>query len=115
MKYYLKSYISYVDDVLENDKKVNFKKMKEEHLKKISFFQHERLIHLLVTLFYALFSILFIFLSTKFWLFTVITIALLVFLIFYVTYYFWLENSVQYLYKQYDEICERASNKFLTF
>ena len=115
MRNYLKSYISYVDDILENDKKVNYKKMKEEHLKKISFFQHERLIHLLVTLFYALFSILFIFLSTKFWLFTIITIALLVFLIFYVTYYFWLENSVQYLYKQYDVICERASNKFLTF
>lgn len=107
MRKYLKSYVSYIDDMLSNDKHVNYKKLGEEHLKKISFFQHERLIHLLVTLFYALFSILFIFLSLKVWIFTIISIFLLIFLLFYVEYYFWLENNVQYLYKQYDEIYNR--------
>ena len=50
MKKYIKSYIDYVDDVLNNNKNFNYKKLEEEHLIKISFFQHERLVHLLVTL-----------------------------------------------------------------
>lgn len=113
MKIYLEEYISYIDDILKNNKRVNYKKLKSDHLIKISFFQHERLIHLLVTLFYALFIILFIFLSIKFWMFTVISIALLIFLIFYVIHYFRLENGVQYLYKQYDEIVDRSKNSKL--
>ena len=107
MKNYIQSYINYVDDILNNNNKINYKKLKEEHLIKISFFQHERIVHLLVTLFYALFSILFIFLSIKFIVFLFISVLLLIFLIFYVVYYFWLENNVQYLYRQYDEIDKR--------
>lgn len=113
MKKYLYSYIAYIDDILKNNKRVNYKKLRDEHLIKISFFQHERLIHLLVTLFYALFTIIFIFLSIKFILFLFITIALLVFLIFYVIHYFNLENGVQYLYKQYDEIDKKVSKSLL--
>ena len=114
MKNYIQSYIKYVDDILDNNKRVNYKKLKEEHLIKISFFQHERIVHLLVTLFYALFSILFIFLSIKFIIFLFISVLLLIFLIFYVVYYFWLENNVQYLYRQYDEINKRI-NKSVFF
>ena len=113
MKDYLYNYIKYIDDLLNDNKKVNYKKLKEDHLIKIKFFQHERLIHLLVTLFYALFSIIFIFLSVKFWIFFVITIMLLIFLIFYVIHYFRLENGVQYLYKQYDEIEKRCNERKL--
>ena len=118
MKMYLYDYIDYVDDILKNSKRINYKKLKNDYLIKINFFQHERLIHLLVTLFYALFTIIFVFLSVKFWLFSVITIALLIFLLFYVIHYFRLENGVQYLYKQYDAIvkeCEKRSiiDKFM--
>ena len=113
MKKYIKSYIDYVDDVLNNNKKVNYKKFEEEHLIKISFFQHERLVHLLVTLFYALFLVLFIFLSIKEIVFTIVSIILLILLLFYVSYYFWLENNVQYLYKQYDEIVDRRKKSKL--
>lgn len=102
MKKYMKSYIKEVDDILKKDKKVD-KEIISEHLIKISFFQHERLIHLLVTLFYALFIFIFfaftVYLSLMF---LIVVLILLVFLIFYISHYFYLENSVQYMYKQYD-------------
>ena len=113
MKLYLEEYINYVDDILNNNKKVNYRRLREEHLIKIKFFQHERLIHLLVTLFYALFCVLFVFLSIINILFVIIDIALLIFLIFYVIHYFRLENGVQYLYKQYDEIDKISKEKKL--
>ena len=58
MKIYLQDYIKEIDKLLKNNKKIT-SDIIEKHLIKISFFQHERLIHLLVTLFYALFCIIF--------------------------------------------------------
>lgn len=100
MKQYLKEYIKEVDKLLKNDA-VNQKYI-DNHLIKIGFFQHERLIHLIVTVFYALFVIFFLFLSSINFLYIIPTFILIIFLIFYVLHYFFLENSVQYLYKQYD-------------
>ncbi len=100
MKQYLKEYIKEVDKLLKNDV-VNQSSI-DRHLVKISFFQHERLIHLIVTVFYALFVIFFLFLSSINFLYIIPTFILIIFLIFYVLHYFFLENSVQYLYKQYD-------------
>ncbi len=100
MKQYLKEYVKEVDELLKNDD-VNQKSI-DKHLIKISFFQHERLIHLIVTVFYALFVIFFLFLSSINFLYIIPTFILIIFLIFYVLHYFFLENSVQYLYKQYD-------------
>lgn len=107
MKKYLYDYIKNIDLILKENKKVDYKKLKEEHLIKIKFFQHERLIHLIVTLFYALFTFI-VFSFIKIFLpFIFIALILLIFLIFYVVLYFRLENGVQYLYKQYDLINER--------
>ena len=109
MKKYLNDYIKYVDDLIEN-KKVN-KKTKEEHLIKIDFFKHERLIHLLVTLFYGIYTFVFLFFSTLYPAFLIIFFLFLIILLFYVIHYFRLENGVQYLYKQYDKINELIGNK----
>ena len=107
MKKYVDDYIKNIDLILKENKKVDYKKLKEEHLIKIKFFQHERLIHLIVTLFYALFTFI-VFSFIKIFLpFIFIALILLIFLIFYVVHYFRLENGVQYLYKQYDLINER--------
>lgn len=95
-----------IDQRLESDKPFSREEM-EHHLTKIEFFQHERLIHLIVTMFYALFTLLFIYLCLFSWLFIIIVLALLCFLIAYVLHYFFLENNVQYLYKQYDRMLER--------
>ena len=105
MKQYLKEYIKEVDKLLKNDV-VNQKSI-DNHLIKIGFFQHERLIHLIVTVFYTLFVIFFLFLSSINFLYIIPTFILIIFLIFYVLHYFFLENNVQYLYKQYDSIVKK--------
>ena len=96
MRKYLGEYVKEIDKKLEKKKITN--EDIEEHLIKIEFFQHERLIHLLVTLFYGLSLII----SFKVWPFLLIFYTILIVLIFYVRHYFFLENAVQYLYKQYD-------------
>ncbi len=96
--------IKYIDEFIKAAEKK--KVSKEEMLTKISFFQHERLIHLLVTLFYALISLIFLALISISLIFIIPTIPLLVFLICYILHYFKLENRVQYLYKLYDKIKE---------
>lgn len=110
MRNSVNDYIKEIDQKIDNSK-TNFKELKVEHLNKISFYQHERLIHLLVTLFYALFLISFIALSYLNNLFVFIFFILLIFLIFYVRHYFFLENSVQYMYKQYDKINDKITKK----
>ncbi len=95
MKKYLYDYIKYLE---ENLSKVT----SESILTKISFFQHERLIHLIVTLFYALIFLIFFCLISLSYLFIIPTIILMIFLICYIIHYFHLENGVQYLYKLYD-------------
>lgn len=100
MKKYITEYINYIDEIVK-DKKYN-KDIINEHLIKISFFQHERLIHLLVTLFYALIFIIFLVLISLTYLFVPIVIILFIFLLFYIRHYFYLENCVQYMYRQYD-------------
>lgn len=102
MKKYLYDYIKEIDSVL-TEERVD-KKIVEEHLLKISFFQHERLIHLLVTLAYALLALISFAISTFSPMFVFIGLILILFLIPYVMHYFHLENGVQYLYKQYDEL-----------
>lgn len=105
MKEYLYNYIKEIDSLLETNK-INDDIIKN-HLIKISFFQHERLIHLLVTLFYAIVFLIFGFLGTIHIMFYGIALILLIFLLFYIVHYFRLENGVQYLYKQYDKMINR--------
>lgn len=103
---YLDEYIDYIDKQLKENVT---NKMIDDHLIKISFFSHERLIHLLVTLFYGVFLFLSILIGLEIPLFLFISLILIVFLIFYVRHYFLLENGVQYLYKQYDKMKEKLS------
>lgn len=75
----------------------------EELQTKIAFFQHERFIHLIVTVAFAFFALAFLVLGMVSYIFLPILFILLIFLIFYILHYFFLENHVQYLYKIYDE------------
>ena len=103
MKKYLYDYIDEIDKLIESNKKIS-KEIIDNHLIKIGFFQHERFIHLIVTLFYALIFLLFMGLGFVHYLFFSIALILMIFLIFYILHYFDLENGVQYLYKQYDKM-----------
>ncbi len=103
MKKYIKDYINELETKLNENKKFT-EKEKMILKEKIMYFQHERLIHLLVTLFYAIFTLIFIFLSILFPYFIIPCFMVIIFLILYVRHYFFLENAVQYLYKLYDRI-----------
>lgn len=107
MKKYLYNYINEIDNLLNNKSKIT-SEIVNEHLVKISMFQHERLIHLLVTLFYALIFIIFMSLGFVHYLFFTIAFIIMVFLICYIIHYFSLENGVQYLYKQYDKLNKKS-------
>jgi len=108
MAKYLKDYVKYIDNILNGNEKNNFDDLIKEHLIKIQFFQHERLIHLLVNLFYGIFTLaIFAFINVNV-LFVIPAIILIIMLLFYVKHYFLLENSVQYLYKQYDMMIEKT-------
>ena len=75
-----------------------------EHLIQIGFFQHERLIHLIVTVLFAILE----FLSLMMCMFFpglgtfLLTAAVMVLLIPYIRHYYLLENEVQKMYVQYD-------------
>ena len=103
MKKYLYDYINEIDNILNSNNKIS-KDIIDNHLIKISFFQHERFIHLIVTVFYALIFLIFLALCFLHYMFSIIALILLVLLICYIVHYFHLENGVQYLYKQYDEM-----------
>ena len=82
-------------------------RIKKEHLVQISFFQHERLVHLIVTVTFALLEMLAILLTVVSGeLFPILLSgALLILLIPYVRHYYILENEVQKMYGQYDALC----------
>ena len=102
MREYLSEYVKEIDKKIE-EKNITEKDI-ENHLIKIEFFQHERLIHLLVTLAYGIFLFLSVLIFTQIWIFVIVIYIALIFLLFYVRHYFFLENHVQYLYKQYDQM-----------
>lgn len=78
----------------------------KEHLVQVGFFQHERLIHLIVTVTFALLEMLAIVLSViSDSLFTLLLpIVILILLIPYIRHYYILENEVQKMYVQYDRM-----------
>ncbi|MBR4178345.1 MAG: hypothetical protein IKR57_03245 [Bacilli bacterium] len=106
MKRYISEYIKNTEKIL--NEKVT-KEIIDNHVNKISFFSHERLIHLIVTMFFALFTILFIFmfLVLNNYILLIICAIMIVILLFYIVHYYFLENSVQYLYTLYDKLKEK--------
>ena len=103
----LKDYISFTTDYLSSDHTADEnRKFLEDLLIQISFFQHERLIHLLVTLAFAIFTFASIITCTFVCSLPMIllSVLLIVLLIPYIRHYYILENGVQRLYKVYDQV-----------
>ena len=103
MKEYMKDYIGEIDRKINDNYKFSKEEL-EDFLFKMKLFQKERVIHLVITLAYVFFTILFLFLTKYIFMMFIIFFILLIFDGFYVYHYFFLENSVQYMYKQYDKI-----------
>lgn len=113
------TYRKYMDELLLRED-VDWERIREEHLVQMGFFQHERLIHLIVTVIFALFTILSI--GMAFLLMAqgtdgagsllLVVAAFLVLLIPYVRHYYILENEVQKMYRQYDEIAAKLGENY---
>ena len=103
MRKYIKDYILELETKIKDNHKFSEKEIANLRIK-ITDFQHERLIHLLVTLFYAIFALFFLGLCNFHVIFLIPFLAMIVFLLFYIIHYFFLENAVQYIYKLYDKV-----------
>lgn len=81
---------------------------KKEHLTQIGFFAHERLVHLIVTVTFALLEVLALLLAAVSCQIsaTLLALALLILLIPYIRHYYILENEIQKMYGQYDRLTE---------
>lgn len=103
----LRNYLRYLDGQMQQSLSPEEKtRLREDLLIQIGFFQHERLIHLLVTMTFALLSTLSI-LSSLFYasiLLGVVILLLLFLTVSYVVHYYFLENGVQKLYLFFDKI-----------
>ena len=99
----MKEYIGEIDKKLNDNYKFSSDEI-DDFLFKMELFQKERVIHLVITLSYVFFTILFLFITKYIFAMFIIFFILLIFDGFYVYHYFFLENSVQYMYKQYDKI-----------
>jgi len=105
MKEVLSNYIKYLEKVDKKDIK-NKEKFLEDLLKEIQIYQHERLIHLIVTVFVGIVSIIILGFSLIVEnILLIILLALLIILFIpYILHYYFLENGVQKLYKFYWDI-----------
>ena len=103
MKEYMKEYIKDIDKKIKDNHKFSEEEI-DDFLFKMELFQKERVIHLVITLTYVFFTILFLFITKYIFAMFTIFFILLIFDGFYVCHYFFLENSVQYMYKQYDKM-----------
>lgn len=132
MRKRIRAYLEYIDKILSHDLPVvagfdenreyeyppqkdviptrkEYERILVHHLEQIAFFQHERLVHLLVTILFALltFGCLFICLLNFHPMLLLLFVALLVLLIPYIAHYYILENGVQKMYRQYDELIKK--------
>lgn len=100
----LLNYISYIENAVNNPKDVT--KLREELLVQIGFFAHERLVHLIVTVIFAVLTMMSVvaFLVTEKVVVIALVLMLMVLLVPYIRHYFILENGVQKLYKLYDKL-----------
>ncbi|MGN0583973.1 MAG: hypothetical protein ACI4JD_00820 [Ruminococcus sp.] len=103
------AYRKRIDALLKNmPDGINWSGVLSEHLQQIAFFQHERLVHLIVTMTVAILTLLSmgIALVTQIMTMLLLTGVLAVLFIPYILHYYLLENEVQKMYTQYDRMLE---------
>lgn len=116
MKKRILTYRKYIDSLLASDKQSDWKYIKQEHITQVAFFQHERLVHLIVTVTFAVLELLTVCAyvivgaldSTLSFPLLILALLIIVLLIPYIKHYYLLENEVQKMYVQYDMIAQKA-------
>ncbi|MBR4628338.1 MAG: hypothetical protein IKO47_11720 [Ruminococcus sp.] len=110
MTEYLKSYMKYVSERLEKCTGTDeLESILAEHKDKIAFMQHERIVHFLVTMMFALILSVFmgIVMITENPAMLLLVTIIIVLLGFYIKHYYFLENTVQKMYRVYDDILRK--------
>lgn len=108
MKERILNYVQETDKLINENQKIPKERLKY-HLIQIEQFQHERLIHLIVTALVGILAILFLLfglLMENIGL-LIAFIALLCLFIPYILHYYLLENNVQKMYSQYDKLLKK--------
>lgn len=107
----IRQYMAYIDKLLETeDESIDWEEEMKKHLVQIAFFAHERFIHLVVTVTFAILTVMvFLYTFSNFSIpLLLLIVMLLVLLVPYIKHYFLLENSVQDMYEQYDKMQAKA-------
>ena len=107
----LKTYIKSIRARLDSGEPIEDPEtFKTELLREIGFWQHERLIHLMVTMLFALLTmmVLLVLVFTASIPLLLLFLMLMVLLVPYIKHYYILENGVQTLYVLYEEITRRT-------
>lgn len=103
----IKAYLALLEQFFsvehENDELL---KMRGELLQRIAFYQHERLVHLIVTMSFGVFFLISLALTLTMggWGAAALTILFLGLLIPYIKHYYFLENSVQKMYTYFYKV-----------
>lgn len=114
MKQRILNYLKETNEFLDNPPEdADWEEAIQEHLEQVQMFQHERLIHLIVTVLFALMttSVLVAMVVSFHISFVILLIPLLILLFPYINHYYLLENGVQQMYKQYDKMVEKKHTK----
>jgi hypothetical protein len=112
----IKKYLLYIDQLLDSDRQdIDWEEEMKKHLVQIGFFAHERLIHLMVTVTFAILTVMcFLYTISNFSMTMLLLIfALMCLMIPYIKHYYLLENSVQEMYEQYDRMQQKAGTGFI--
>ncbi len=110
----IKQYLAYIDGLLAGDNKdIDYEQECKQHLVQIAFFAHERLIHLIVTVLFALMTVaVFLYtMSNPQPALFLLLFFILCLMIPYIKHYYLLENSVQRMYEQYDAMLKKAGQE----
>ena len=114
MKKRILAYLEKINQLLKHPPiAVNYEDEVKKHLVQIGFFMHERLIHLIVTVLFAILTVgvaLYCVADPGIPLFLLFG-ALLILLVPYIMHYYLLENGVQKMYEQYDELLLRSEEQ----
>lgn len=107
MKIRILNYRKSIDQLLEKENSgTDWEKILQIHLEQIAFFQHERLIHLIVTALVAVLMMMCIGIAMIAGepLMFLLALPLFILLVPYISHYYLLENEVQKMYGQYDKM-----------
>jgi len=115
MKKRIIAYLNYIDGILmEDDSKRDWEQERKDHLVQIGFFAHERQVHLIVMVLFALCTLatMLYFCFTSEMMVLALCGAFFVLLVPYIMHYYLLENSVQRMYSQYDDMMAKLRESF---